>query len=197
MATARRRRRGTSELRVRCKMPRCTLGIRSSTPIAYVLGAIVDRGREMRGRGATERRREIDVKTAKLIAADAVPWPLPTRPPRPMRRAPKLVDSTTPRPTRETQEPAREARSPGRSAPRPSPPPRLPGSKRGGSTPRPWPRWGCPEKQMSVGAAPAATAARRASWRSGTASRSFLSVFLVCVRVWYRWQPFVIDLFES
>ena len=57
---ARRRRCGTSELRVRCKMPRCALGIRSSTPIAYVLGAIVDRGREMRGRGATERRREIN-----------------------------------------------------------------------------------------------------------------------------------------
>ena len=60
-----RRRRGTSELRVRCKMPRCTLGIRSSTPIAYVLGAIVDRGREMRGRGATERRREIDVNKTR------------------------------------------------------------------------------------------------------------------------------------
>ena len=68
MATARRRRRGTSELRVRCKMPRCTLGISSSTPIAYVLGAIVDRGREMRGRGATERRHEIiDVKPRRLL----------------------------------------------------------------------------------------------------------------------------------
>ena len=53
-----RRRRGTSELHVRCKMPRGALGIRSSTAIAYVLGAIVDRGREMRGSGATERRRE-------------------------------------------------------------------------------------------------------------------------------------------
>ena len=43
---ARQRRRGTSELHFRCKMPRCTLGIRSSTAIAYVLGAIVDGGGE-------------------------------------------------------------------------------------------------------------------------------------------------------
>ena len=162
----------------RCKMPRCTLGIRSSTPIAYVLGAIVDRGREMRGRGATERRREIDVKTAKLIAADAVPWPLPTRSPRPMRRAPKLVDSTTPRPTREIPGPARRAaRSPGRSAPMPFPRPRFRASKRADSTPRPSPRWGCPAKPKTSWAAPAARAARRASWRSGISSRSLLIVF--------------------
>ena len=46
MRQACQRRRGTSELRVRCKMPRCALGIRSSTAIAYVLGAIVDGGGE-------------------------------------------------------------------------------------------------------------------------------------------------------
>ena len=52
------RRRGTSELHVRCKMPRCALGIRSSTPIAYVLGAIVDRG----GKCEDEARRSGAVK---------------------------------------------------------------------------------------------------------------------------------------
>ena len=172
MAGARRQRRGTSELRVRCKMPRCTLGIRSSTPIAYVLGAIVDRGREMRGRGATERRRESRCQqNARLIAADARPWPPPTRSPRPTRRAPKLVDSTTPRPTREIPGPARRAaRSPGRSAPMPVPRPSLPGSRRVGSRPRPSPRWGSPAKPKSSWAASAARAARRASWRSGTGS---------------------------
>ena len=53
------RRRGTSELHVRCKMPRCALGIRSSTPIAYVLGAIVDRG----GKCEDEARRSGAVKS--------------------------------------------------------------------------------------------------------------------------------------
>ena len=52
------RRRGTSDLHVRCKMPRCALGIRSSTPIAYVLGAIVDRG----GKCEDEARRSGAVK---------------------------------------------------------------------------------------------------------------------------------------
>ena len=163
-----RRRRGTSELRVRCKMPRCTLGIRSSTPIAYVLGAIVDRGgkceEEARPSGAVNNRCQ---QTASLIAADAVPWPLPKRSPRPTRRAPKLVDSTTPRPTREIPGRAtRAARSPGRSAPMPFPRPRFRASKRAGSTPRPSPRWGCPRKPKSSWAASVATAARRASWRS-------------------------------
>ena len=164
---ARQRRRGTSELRVRCKMPRCTLGIRSSTPIAYVLGAIVDRGREMRGRGATKRRRESRCqRNARLIAADA--WPPPTRSPRRMFRAPTWVSATIRSPaTREIPGPARrEARSPGRSAPRPFPRPRLLGSRRAGSTPRPSPRWGCPWKQMTVWAASEARAARAASWRS-------------------------------
>ena len=154
----------------------CTLGIRSSTAIAYVLGAIVDRGREMRGRGATKRRRESRCqRNARLIAADA--WPPPKRSPRPTRRAPKLVDSTTPRPTREIPGPAREARSPGRSAPRPVLPPSLRASRRAGSRPRPSPRWGCPGKPKSSWAAPAARAARRASWRSGISSRSLLIVF--------------------
>ena len=167
---ARQRRRGTSELHFRCKMPRCTLGIRSSTAIAYVLGAIVDRGREMRGRGATKRRRESRCqRNARLIAADA--WPPPTRSPRPTFRAPTWVFATIRSPA------TREARSPGRNAPRPFPPPRRLGSKRAGSTPRPSPRWGCPWKQMTVWAASAARAARRASWRTGTASRSFLIVF--------------------
>ena len=53
------RRSGTSELRVRCKMPRCALGIRSSTRIAYVLGAIVDGG----GRCEEEARRSGAVKS--------------------------------------------------------------------------------------------------------------------------------------
>ena len=175
-----RRRRGTSELRVRCKMPRCTLGIRSSTPIAYVLGAIVDRGREMRGRGATKRRRESRCqRNARLIAADAVPWPLPTRSPRPTRRAPTWVFATirSPATMRESPGPAREARSPGRSAPRPVLPPSLRASRRAGSRPRPSPRWGCPGKPKSSWAAPAARAARRASWRSGISSRSLLIVF--------------------
>ena len=177
---ARQRRRGTSELHFRCKMPRCTLGIRSSTAIAYVLGAIVDRGREMRGRGATKRRRESRCqRNARLIAADARPWPLPTRLPRPTRRAPTWVFATirSPATTPESPGPAREARSPGRSAPRPSPRPTRLGSRRAGSTPRPSPRWGCPWKQMSVGAAPAARAARRAFLRTVTASRSLLIVF--------------------
>ena len=180
MAGARRQRRGTSELRVRCKMPRCTLGIRSSTPIAYVLGAIVDRGREMRGRGATKRRRESRCqRNAALIAADARPWPPPTRSLRPRHRAPTWVFATIRSPaTWEIPGPAtRAARSPGRSAPMPVPRPRLLASKRAGSRPRPSPRRGCPRKQMTVGAAPAATAARRASWRSGISSRSLLIVF--------------------
>ena len=54
-----RRDRGTSELRVRCKMPRSTLGIRSSTRIAYVLGAIVDGG----GRCEEEARQSGAVKS--------------------------------------------------------------------------------------------------------------------------------------
>ena len=175
---ARRRRRGTSELHVRCKMPRCTRGIRSSTAIAYVLGAIVDRGREMRGRGATKRRRESRCqRNARLIAADA--WPPPTRSPRPTFRAPTWVFATIRSPaTWEIPGPAtRGARSPGRSAPMPVPRPSLPGSRRVGSRPRPSPRWGCPRKQMTVWAAPAARAARRTSWRSGISSRSLLIVF--------------------
>ena len=172
------RRRGTSELHVRCKMPRCALGIRSSTPIAYVLGAIVDRGgkceEEARPSGAVNNRCQ---QTASLIAADA--WPPPTRSPRPTRRAPTWVFATIRSPaTREIPGPAtRGARSPGRSAPTLRPRPTILGSKRACSTPRPSPRWGCPWKQMSVGAAPAARAARRASWQTGISSRSFLIVF--------------------
>ena len=179
-AMAKRAGRGTSELHVRCKMPRGALGIRSSTPIAYVLGAIVDRGREMRGRGATKRRRESRCqRNAALIAADARPWPPPTRSLRPRHRAPTWVFATIRSPaTWEIPGPAtRAARSPGRSAPMPVPRPRLLASKRAGSRPRPSPRRGCPRKQMTVGAAPAATAARRASWRSGISSRSLLIVF--------------------
>ena len=155
-------------------------------------------GREMRGRGATKRRRESRCqRNAALIAADARSWPSPTRSPRPTFRAPTWVFATirSPATTREIPGPAtRGARSPGRSAPRPFPRPRFLGSKRAGSTPRPSPRWGCPAKPKSSWAAPAARAARRASWRSGTASRSFLSVLLSLVLLW---QPFVIDLFES
>ncbi len=192
---ARQRRRGTSELHFRCKMPRCTLGIRSSTAIAYVLGAIVDRGREMRGRGATKRRRESRCqRNARLIAADA--WPPPTRSPRPTFRAPTWVFATIRSPaTWEIPGPAtRGARSPGRSAPMPVPRPSLPGSRRVGSRPRPSPRWGCPRKQMTVGAAPAARAARRASWQSWTARCSFLSVLLSLVLVWQLFVWFYCDL---
>ena len=166
-AMAKRAGRGTSELHVRCKMPRCALVTSSSTQIAYVLGAIVDRGgkceEEARPSGAVNNRCQ---QTASLIAADA--WPLPTRSPRPTPRAPTWVFATirSPATTPESPGPARAARSPGRSAPMPVPRPSLPGSRRVGSRPRPSPRWGCPGKQMTVGAAPAARAARRASWRS-------------------------------
>ena len=165
-------------MRVYRAPPPAARGISSSAAIAYVLGAIVDRGREMRGRGATERRRESRCqRNARLIAADAVPWPLPTRSPRPTRRAPTWVFATirSPATMRESPGPAREARSPGRSAPRPSPRPRLLASNRAGSTPRPSPRWGCPAKPKSSWAAPAARAARRASWRGLTAMYSFFN----------------------
>ena len=77
----------------------------------------------MRGRGATERRRESRCqRNARLIAADARPWPFPTRSPRPTRRAPTRGGATSPSLR------SRRGAAWSRRATR-WPPPRLPGPR--------------------------------------------------------------------